>query len=345
MKALVSIALATYNGAEYLEDLLNSVYQQTYRHIEVIACDDCSTDGTIKILKDFKKKYGLSFCVNDHRLGFVKNFEKAISMCRGDYIALCDQDDVWLPQKIETLLSRINGKLLVSSDLILVNKNNEIIDTSLYRHTGLEFKRENQLHYLIYSNFVVGCTALFKKELKQYLLPFPEGIPYHDWWIAFVAAAHGGVEFCEVPLVRYRYHGKNNSQTGKKMLMPTVMDKVKEVNKKLKSSFYEDKYNWLKAIYTNVAFSNDCKKYISEAITIYEGLINKTIPVRATYLAFKNRKFIFPKRGPMKRVVFSLGMIFSGFIRKLHNNNVLVFTFKARRQNEVSGGQKQVLQK
>lgn len=317
MEPLVSVAMATYNGAAFLKEQLDSIYAQTYKNIEVIVCDDCSHDDTVKILQEYQEKFGLKYCINDTRLGFVKNFEKAIRQCKGDFIALCDQDDIWLPEKIEVLLSLINGKQLICSDLILMNSDKDITDYSLYNHTCLQFYNENQFKYLVHSNFVVGCTALFTKELKKHILPFPQDIPYHDWWIALVAAAKGGIVFCPKPLVQYRYHGNNNSQTGKKMLVISIFDKIKEVNKKLNSNYYVEKSNWLKNIKNNSAFTHEQKQYIESMINVYEGIFAKKFPVKATLYAFKNRNYMFPRRGPVKRIVFTLGIICAGVIGKL----------------------------
>lgn len=318
MEPLVSVAIATYNGQLYLREQLDSIYNQTYKNLEVIVCDDCSEDGTLDILEEYKQQFGLIYCVNETRLGFVKNFERAIKNCRGDYIALCDQDDVWLPEKLETLLGHINEKSLICSDLILVDKNKNLIDNSLYNHTGLQFYNSDQFKYLVHSNFVVGCTTLFKHELKYIILPFPEGIPYHDWWIALIASANGGIEFCSKPLVYYRYHGNNNTQTGKKTLVISVVDKINEVNKKLNSDFYISKCNWLKNICMSRYFSPSQIAYINEITEIYNGIISKKIPIKATILAFKNRKYMFPRRGPVKQVIFTLGIIFAGIIRFMH---------------------------
>ena len=97
---LVSIAMATYNGEKYLKEQLDSIYAQTYKDIEVIVCDDCSSDKTVEILDEYKEKYGLKYYINEKNLGFKKNFEKAISLCSGDFIALADQDDIWIENKI-----------------------------------------------------------------------------------------------------------------------------------------------------------------------------------------------------------------------------------------------------
>ena len=317
MEPLVSVALATYNGAQYLRDQLDSIYNQTYKNIEVIVCDDCSVDDTVNILKEYKKRYGLKFCVNEQRLGFVKNFEKAIGLCKGDYIALCDQDDIWMPEKIETLIKNINGHPIICSDLILVEKNNNVVDTSLYRHVDLRFYSQDQFKYLVNSNFVVGCTTLFQSYLKNYILPFPENIPFHDWWIALVASTMGNIIFYAEPLVRYRYHGNNNSKTGKRNIVNSIFEKIKEVKEKMHNNFYEEKKRWLANIYKSNIFSIEHKKYINTILHIYVDMTEKFFPVKASILALKHRKYMFPRRGPVKRIVFTLGIVFAGLFRLL----------------------------
>ena len=94
-KCRISVALASYNGGNYLKEQLESIYAQSLLPNEVIVCDDCSTDNSIEILNAYKEKHCLRYFINEKNLGFVKNFDKAISLCSGDYIALSDQDDVW----------------------------------------------------------------------------------------------------------------------------------------------------------------------------------------------------------------------------------------------------------
>ena len=131
---LVSIAMATYNGEKYLRKQLESIYNQTYKNIEFIVCDDRSSDKTVKILQEYQNKYGLKFFINEQNLGFVKNFEKAASLCTGEYIAFADQDDVWLPDKIEILLSEIGNNSLICSDAKLIDENNNQVAESLVKN-------------------------------------------------------------------------------------------------------------------------------------------------------------------------------------------------------------------
>ena len=132
-KPLISIALATYNGEKYLREFLDSIAYQTYKNIEIIACDDQSTDNTVKILEEYSKILNLRYYLNENRLGPVKNFEKALKLCSGRFIALADQDDIWLPEKIETLYNEIikdNNILCVKSDAYLIDANCNFITES-----------------------------------------------------------------------------------------------------------------------------------------------------------------------------------------------------------------------
>ena len=165
MNKNISIAIATYNGARFLREQLDSLYTQTLLPDEIVVCDDASTDGTVDILKEYHDKYGLQFYVNEHSLGCNRNFFKAISLCHGDYICICDQDDIWLPNKIETVYRKIcsmdNSKpLCVSSLRYDIDIDGNIIgeqhypETEGWRATLLSYGR-NQ-----------GCTMIFNKALK-----------------------------------------------------------------------------------------------------------------------------------------------------------------------------------
>ena len=113
--------MTTYNGQSFLEKQLNSILSQTIKVDEIIVCDDGSTDATHKILSKYESTGVLKFQVNDSNLGFVRNFEKALSLCTGEYIFLSDQDDIWYPNKVEVLIKSLNGNLLIHSDCDLID--------------------------------------------------------------------------------------------------------------------------------------------------------------------------------------------------------------------------------
>ena len=108
---MISIAMATYNGAEFVAEQIESILMQTYTDFELIISDDCSKDNTVEILNQFASKdKRIKVIVNEKNLGFKKNFEKIISLCKGDYIAFCDQDDIWTLDHLEILLNEIKDK-------------------------------------------------------------------------------------------------------------------------------------------------------------------------------------------------------------------------------------------
>ena len=107
---MISVAMTTYNGEKYLKEQIDSILSQSEKDIELIICDDCSTDNTNKILSDYTEKdKRVHVYKNELNLGYVKNFEKAISLCSGDYIALSDQDDIWLPEHLSVLLKHLKN--------------------------------------------------------------------------------------------------------------------------------------------------------------------------------------------------------------------------------------------
>jgi glycosyltransferase involved in cell wall biosynthesis len=208
-RPLVSIAMCTYNGERFLREQLDSLVQQDYRPLEIQIYDDRSTDGTFAILKEYEAEYDFIHAhKNETNLGFIRNFETAIGACSGDFIALCDQDDVWFPEKISILVQEIGEHMLIYSKSSLIDEQNQPRDgflSSINRLSGSCYRS------LILGNCVTGHTCLIRRNLLQHALPFPKDIDYHDHWLAFVAAAAGTIKNFDRPLSFYRYHAKNVS--------------------------------------------------------------------------------------------------------------------------------------
>jgi glycosyltransferase involved in cell wall biosynthesis len=204
---LVSIALATYNGEKYLPVLLDSLLAQTYPHLEIIAVDDRSTDCTVKILRQYSLLHpNMKVFVNESNLGFIKNFEKAISLCSGEYIAMCDQDDYWLPENIERKVEEIGEYPMVYCDSFIANENLE--KTGKKISDALVCKTyTNCLNYAVFSN-VYGHAWMFRRSLYMSAPIFPLCIT-HDWWLAYNGILQGGVKFLPEALALYRQHDKN----------------------------------------------------------------------------------------------------------------------------------------
>ena len=204
---LVSIAMATYNGEKYLKEQLDSIYAQTYKNIEVIVCDDCSSDKTVEILDEYKEKYGLKYYINEKNLGFKKNFEKAISLCSGDFIALADQDDIWIESKIELLVKKIGDSSLIHSACSLIDENSKVISSLWIKQDDFKYSFAK----FIFGNTVTGCTVLLKKELLKDAFPIPSGEKYHDWWLALLATKMNGIVYYDKALVKYRQHSTQDT--------------------------------------------------------------------------------------------------------------------------------------
>jgi len=211
---LISIPIFTYNGEKYLEQQLESIYKQSYQNIEVIACDDASSDDTIKILEKFHISHGLKYFVHKKNVGVNDNVSKAFSLCTGDFIAPCDQDDIWKPEKLQELIDNIKDNVLIYSLSTPIDENNNKINNISIKKNIYVSGNNNNLSFL-FTNCISGHTILFKTELLPYLNNIPKSI-YPDWWIAFVASSYGSIGFLNKSLVYYRRHSTQLTKTTKK---------------------------------------------------------------------------------------------------------------------------------
>ena len=224
MAARTTVVLCTHNGAAFIKDQLASIFRQTLPPAELIISDDASTDGTLHIVEDFLRNMAgsitptvTSIIVNPSPLGVVQNFSQAIHKATGDYIALCDQDDIWRNDKLEVLCSILDNKpdvMLVHSDAQLVDQSGEPMGNSLFRALRiarvdlLKERTHGGFALLMKRNVVTGATALFRKSLLSVAFPFPE-FWLHDEWLAVMAAAVGEIDFVDHELIDYRQHGGN----------------------------------------------------------------------------------------------------------------------------------------
>lgn len=205
MQPLVSIALCTYNTGPFLVPLLTSLLQQTWQNTEIVCCDDKSSDDTVKTLEKFREQYPgkIRFYQNETNLGYIRNFEQCLSLCSGQWIAIADHDDVWMPKKLETLVNAIGDAMLVYSDSLLIDEAG--------KETGKKISDRFQLHDKPHPNafafydFTWGHTMLLKKELLEYALPIPARMPY-DTWLAYTAASISTVRYVDQALTGWRQH-------------------------------------------------------------------------------------------------------------------------------------------
>lgn len=203
---MVSICIATYNGSKYIKEQLDSIISQIDEIDEIIISDDSSTDDTLKIVESYNSKQIKIYTDNIYHSP-IYNFENALSKAKGDYIFLCDQDDIWLPNKIKIMKAELQKYDLVVSDCRVVDSNLNVKEESIFKvlHSRPGFFKN------LIKNTYTGCCMAFKKEVLEYILPFPASIAMHDIWIGLSVELHGTVHFIDQPLILYRRHGENAS--------------------------------------------------------------------------------------------------------------------------------------
>ena len=204
---LVSIAMATYNGEKYLAEQLDSLVNQTYPSIEIVITDDHSKDSTVSIIQSYQKRYTfIRLFAKEQNSGVTGSFENSVIESKGDFIAFCDQDDIWDLDKVSILVNEINQEDAVYSNSILVNKKGELL------HRDFKTMMNLQSYYsgapFLLANCVPGHTILMKTGFAKKILPFPRHI-YFDNWISFCAAANNGIRYIDKGLVKYRQHEDN----------------------------------------------------------------------------------------------------------------------------------------
>lgn len=284
MSNKISIAIATYNGERFLREQLDSLYSQTRIPDEIVVCDDCSTDSTSDILEEYHQKYGLTYYISPKSLGVNKNFFKAISLCTGDYICICDQDDIWMSNKVETLYNAIKMyddtlPNCVSSQRIDIDANrNQIGKKDLLPDT------EGWQATLLTTGRSQGCTMILNQVLKTRAMliynsfPAADSIMY-DGIIAFVAAIEGNKKNLGIPLMYYRHHEHNvvDKYREHKMTMyektqarPTYypfLSDMRIANLATLSLFYLDK-----DIATDILFFLKRMAELHQCTSIFQGL-------------------------------------------------------------------------
>ena len=204
---LVSIVIATYNGETYLSEQLDSLFKQTYRNIEIIAVDDCSSDQTTNILHMYAKRHtNMKVYVNDVNLGFIKNFEKGCTLSTGDFIALCDQDDYWDKDKIKKMVENIGDHPMIYCDSKVCDEN--LTPTGKNISHLVHFKSWNNCLQLAVFCRIYAHATFFTRSFFSKAYPFLEVIP-PDWWLPYMSTFFGGMKYLPEPLVLYRQHSGN----------------------------------------------------------------------------------------------------------------------------------------
>lgn len=209
---MISVCIATHNGAHYIKEQIESILCQLGTNDEIIISDDGSNDKTIDILLAFNDKRIIIYSFKQpkkskHSHTYVcKNFENALKHAKGEYIFLADQDDWWMPDKVEKCVAALTNNILVVHQAEVCDRNLNFKGILMYKNNFV-FKNYLSLRRGKY----YGCTLAFRKELLDYVLPFPMKLILHDQWIGCMAELKGDVYYERVPLIKYRLHGDNTS--------------------------------------------------------------------------------------------------------------------------------------
>lgn len=284
----IDILLATYNGEKYLKCQLDSILNQTHKNIRLLINDDCSTDNTRAILKEYEEKDNrIKVKYNEKNLGYVKNFEDLLKRVENKYFALSDQDDFWKEEKIEKSLNKLleEDADLVFTDLEPVDEKLNTITPSMVRFMQMDknIKKHQDYKSVFLRNCVTGCTILSKKELINEYIPIPTKEPMvHDWWMALIISQIGKITFLDEPTIKYRQHG--NNQLGIYGMKNYIQD----------FDEYREKYIQLKLDQFNLYVENEQFFKNKELITLSKNAIKYLEDIRVKrYFNFKNTKTFF----------------------------------------------------
>ena len=213
---MISIAMATYNGARFIREQIDSILKQTIQDFELVICDDCSTDETWDILQDYKKVDGrLRIYRNEMNLGYIRNFERAMTLCAGDYIALSDQDDIWYPYHLEVLKNNIGDNMLICAEEDLIKIRGERLNMTIGYQQRLDRKPKCLYDFAMTSFYYrspwMGAVMMMKKDFLPIALPIPEDAHNHDSWFSLLSCFYGGFKYVDIPISQFRQHGNNAS--------------------------------------------------------------------------------------------------------------------------------------
>lgn len=204
----VSVCMATYNGAAFIRQQIDSIIPQLGAEDEVIFSDDGSSDATLSIILDYRDKR-FNVVTNNRSGSPAKNFERGLKYCTGDQIFLADQDDVWMPEKIKRTQHYLQSVDLVLSDCFIIDQHDKKISDSFFAKQG---SKKGLIPNLMQNSYM-GCCMAFNRKILDRILPFPPDLKAHDQWIGLIAERYYSVYFLDEPLIQYRRHEQNYSST------------------------------------------------------------------------------------------------------------------------------------
>ena len=238
MKEKISIALATYNGAKYLSQQIYSLMAQTILPIEIVIVDDNSSDDTVKLLYKLQEEFPrIKLFLNEENQGPIKSFKRAIFHCTSEYIALCDQDDIWEPEKLHLCFDALRTvekqsvPSIAFSDLKVVDSDGNLISESFWGIQGYQVEKIT-FKNILFGNVVTGCTIMMNLAMKRALEKMPDDVAMHDHWIALIAYGFGRIKYIRDTPIKYRVHERSVTNKSKpslisrfKLLINNILDR------------------------------------------------------------------------------------------------------------------------
>ena len=219
-KPNIDILLATYNGQAYLREQIDSILAQSNQDWRLIIRDDGSSDNTVSIVEKYAAEYPDKIKLitdSDGNLGASLNFGKLLEYADTEYIMFSDQDDVWLPNKIELTLNAMKAAeriypdkpLLIHTDLQVMDSELNTIAKSMWSYQKLFPEAGDDLSRIMAQNVVTGCTVMINKRARAVSIPVPDEAVMYDWWLALNVCRHGKIIYVSIPSILYRQHSGN----------------------------------------------------------------------------------------------------------------------------------------
>ena len=300
--------MATYNGELYLSEQVESILLQTYQNFEIICIDDCSTDKTYQILKEYKNKYPNIFIIdqNSNNMGSRSSFAKGINFAHGKFIAFSDQDDVWYPNKLEVLYNEIINE----DNCAFVYSNCELVDHELNVIVPRQWKEHNRkisgkdFFHIINENTIMGCSMLCDIEFLLEYKNFPVKGFHHDWFLALMALnSNKQVKFIDEVLFKYRRHSSNqinksknnkknkNSITTKDRAIRVYNEMISLDQSFLKNDIIIQLFNLKQMLFYNMLSGHSLKALVKlfefyKILYRYRGINNKIFKSYFTYILY-----------------------------------------------------------
>ena len=288
-KGKIAVLLATYNGEKYLLELLESLLRQSFQNFCCFIHDDGSKDRTTEILKAYCSQYPQKFVmVEGCSMGGAKsNFMYLMEQVQAEYYMFCDQDDVWLPKKVELSYNSIKEQredipTAVYTDLMIVNSELTVIDSSYYHYTGKN-PNKNSLVDLLKTNVTVGCTMFLNRALRDKAIQVSDfdNVFMHDWWLSLIASVSGKLIFVNEQTILYRQHSDNAVGAIKKK---KLFEKV--------------------AQYIDYKQMIEKKKYYIQRPILFCGELSKVIDQECEYMDFIRTYASIGSYSKLKRIKF-----------------------------------------